>query len=139
MPRPGPQILDVNFLLAGEPATIPLGFLATCTVAETVGDPVIFHATNADQVERLTSNSYDTRLVVGVIHSKTSPTQCFVVTMGILEGITSGLTQGQPIWISPTGTLTTTKPTTGHLQVIGNAVASTDVSVAIESRKTILT
>jgi hypothetical protein len=138
VPVRSPQILNVDFIRTNQPATIPLGFLAGCTTSEAAGDPVIFSDTTANVVERLTSNVYDTRLVVGIIHSKPTSTTAFVVTTGVLANVATGLAQGQTVWVSPTGGLTTTRPTTGHLQVIGSAIGSTDVSVSPEERKTIL-
>lgn len=115
--------------------TVPVGFEADCSVAELVGDPVIFSTSDDDSVERLTSNIYDSRLVVGIITEKLTPTRCIVVTMGILNDITTGLSRGLPVWVSETGGLTTTKPASGHWQVLGNAINSTSMSVNIEMRK----
>lgn len=132
-----PVILDCDFLKKDEAADIPLGFNATCTIVEQIGDPVVFHDTVDGRVESLTDNVYDSRLVVGIIQAKSSDTECFVVTLGILEGIAAGLDSGAAVWVSTTGGLTTTKPATGHLQVLGDAVSSTDISVNIEKRKSI--
>lgn len=116
--------------------TVPVGFEANCTAAEAPGDPVVFSKTTAGTVERLYSNTYDNRLVVGIIVSKSSDTECIVVTMGILEGIAAGLSEGLPVWISETGGVTTTRPPSGDLQIIGNAVGTDAISVNIEMRKT---
>jgi hypothetical protein len=115
--------------------TVPVGFQADCTANENIGDPVVFSVTDDGAVESLSSNVYDNRLVVGIINSKLSDTRCIVITMGILENISSGLTRGLPLWVSATGGLTTTKPSSGHWQVLGNAINSTSVSVNIEMRK----
>lgn len=115
--------------------TVPVGFTSDCTVAEQVGDPVVFSTLDDDSVERLTSNVYDSRLVVGIITEKPTPTTCIVITMGILTDITSGLSRGLPVWVSLTGGLTTTKPASGHWQVLGNAISATSISVNIEMRK----
>lgn len=117
--------------------TVPVGFEADCTVAENVGDPVVFSKTDDRMVESLSTNVYDTRLVVGVIRSKSSDTRCMVVTMGILEDITSGLSRGAPLWVGTSGELTTTRPASGHWQILGNAISSTSISVNIEMRKVI--
>ena len=102
---------------------------------EQVGDPVVFSTTDDDAVERLTSNVYDSRLVVGIITEKPTPTTCTVITMGILNSIASGLSRGLPVWVSPTGGLTTDKPPSGHWQVLGNAISESSISVNIEMRK----
>jgi hypothetical protein len=115
--------------------TVPVGFTSNCTALEQVGDPVVFSTTDDDAVERLTSNVYDSRLVVGIITEKPTPTTCTVITMGILNSIASGLSRGLPVWVSPTGGLTTDKPPSGHWQVLGNAISESSISVNIEMRK----
>lgn len=131
-------ILDCDFVKKGEASDIPIGFLATCTASDVVGDPVIAHATVAGRVESLASNVY-AGLVIGVIESKTSDTDCFVVTLGIPPTIVlAGLDEGKPAWVSTTGGITTTKPATGHQQIIGNAISNTLVSYNIEMRKSIV-
>ena len=115
--------------------TVPVGFQADCTASESIGDPVVFSTTDDGAVESITSNVYDNRLVVGIINAKSSDTRCTVITMGILENISTGLTRGLPLWVSATGNLTTTKPPSGHWQVLGNAISSTSISVNIEMRK----
>jgi len=115
--------------------TVPVGFEANCTIAEAIGDPVVFSTSGDNVVERLTSNSYDSRLVIGVISEKLTPTTCIVVTMGILENIATGLSRGLPLWVSPTGSITTTRPLTGDLQVLGNAISPESVAINIEMRK----
>jgi len=115
--------------------TVPVGFTSNCTALEQIGDPIVFSTTDDDSVERLTSNNYDSRLVVGIINEKPTPTTCVVITMGILNDITSGLSRGLPVWVSSTGGLTTTKPPSGHWQILGNAISSTSISVNIEMRK----
>ena len=115
--------------------TVPVGFTADCTAAEQIGDPVVFSTIDDGAVESLTSNVYDTRLVVGIINAKASDTTCTVITMGILEDITTGLSRGLPLWVDTSGKITTTKPSTGHWQVLGNAISATSISVNIEMRK----
>jgi hypothetical protein len=133
-----PVILDCDFIKKGEDLDIPLGFNATCTISEQVGDPVVLHDSIDGQVERLASNVYD-KLVIGIIASKSSDTECFVVVAGVLDPIgPGGYDQAlNTVWVSPTGSLTTTKPVTGHLQVLGRATSSTGIVVSIENRKTV--
>ena len=117
---------------------VPLGFLADCEASDAVGDPVVVDAAVDDKVESISSNVYDD-LVVGIIHEKLSATRCVVVVMGLLPGISSGLTRRKAVFISPTGGLTTTPPATGHQQIIGQAVNSTDVVVNINNSKVVQT
>jgi len=116
--------------------TVPIvAFDSECNIEASIGDPVVFSQTDDNAVESLTSNVYDNRLVVGIISNKTSPIQCTVVTMGIMDNITTGLTRGLPLWVDTDGSLTTTKPASGHLQVLGNSISSTSISVNLEMRK----
>ena len=116
--------------------SVPIvAFESECNIEASIGDPVVFSQSDDNTVESLTSNVYDNRLVVGIISAKAEPTQCTVVTMGILENITTGLTRGLPLWVALDGSLTTTKPSSGHLQVLGNSISSTSISVNLEMRK----
>lgn len=134
----GPVILDCDFVKKTDDLDIPLGFNASCTINELVGDPVVLHDTLDNTVERLTSNVYD-KLVIGIIASKSSDTSCFVVVAGALDPIgPGGYDQAlNTVWVSTTGSLTTTKPAAGHLQVLGRAVSSTGIVVSVENRKTV--
>jgi len=112
-----------------------VSFEAECDVTTVIGDPVIFSSIVDGKVDSLPNNSYGGSLVVGLVTSKPSPLVCEVATMGILTDIATGLTRGKPVWVSLTGGLTTTKPATGDLQVLGNAISPTSVAVNIEMRK----
>lgn len=125
------------FPLGGETSiTVPIGFEADCSVAEQVGDPVVFSETIDKKVERITSNIYN-NLVVGIINEKPTPTTCIVIVSGILDNVTTGLSRGKAIFVSTTGGLTTTKPATGHLQIIGMALSATGLNVNIGTEKVI--
>jgi hypothetical protein len=117
---------------------VPMGFEATCDVAVVAGDPVRFSDTIDGEVERLLNNTFN-GLVVGIVSEKPTSTTCIVILIGLLSGIGSGFTKGQPVWVSPAGHTTTTRPTSGHLQILGNATSSTDIVVNLEQRKTVLT
>jgi hypothetical protein len=105
--------------------TTPTGFESDCAISDSVGDPVV--VVGANLVNRVTSNTY-TDLVVGIIKEKLTPTRCIVIVAGILEGIASGLTASKAVFVSATGTLTTTPPA-GHQQILGTAISSTDIIV----------
>jgi hypothetical protein len=74
---------------------------------------------------------------VGIIKEKLTTTSCIVVIAGILENITTGLTANKAVFVSLTGGLTTTKPATGHLQIMGTALSSTSMVVNVSSEKVI--
>lgn len=115
---------------------VPVGFEAECAASDNVGDPVVLDASVDDRVESLSSNVYDD-LVVGIIQTKISTTRCIVIVMGLLVGITTGLTRRKAVFISTTGGLTTTPPPTGHQQIIGQAVNDTDIVININNQKVI--
>ena len=117
--------------------TVPIGFEALCSASEVIGDPVVFSLTLDKTVERITSNVY-TQLVVGIINEKPTVTTCIVIVMGILDGIATGLSRGEAVWVSTSGGLTTTRPVTGHLQGLGIAISPTGIIVNIEQNKVIL-
>lgn len=117
--------------------TVPIGFEALCSASEAIGDPVVFSLTLDKTVERITSNVY-TQLVVGIINEKPTVTTCIVIVMGILDGIATGLSKGEAVWVSTSGGLTTTRPVTGHLQGLGIAISPTGIIVNIEQNKVIL-
>lgn len=113
---------------------VPVGFEATCTALDLVGDPVIVSAPG--EVTSFASNIYPD-LCVGIIKEKSDSTTCIVVIAGILKSITTGLVANKAVFVSPTGGLTTTKPAAGHLQIMGTALSSTDMVVNVSSEKVI--
>ena len=127
---PARRVIDLSAQIS-----VPLGFQATCSVGDSVGDPVIIVGDN--EVSKLSINVYS-EIVVGVILSKESTTACTVAIGGLLAGITSGLTTSKPVWVSTTGGMTTTKPLTGHQQIIGYSINATDVVVSVATDKHII-
>jgi hypothetical protein len=112
----------------------PSGFVATCTIADAVGDPVIVSA--PDTVTSFATNVY-ADLCVGIIFEKPTDTTCVVVIGGIVRAITTGLVANKAVFVSTTGALTTTKPATGHLQIMGTALTTTDMVVNVAQNKVI--
>lgn len=122
-------VIDDNTII-----TTPLGFEADCAAGDVVGDPVIVSA--PDTVSSFPTNIYPD-LCVGIIKEKLTTTRCVVVIGGILKNITTGLTANKAVFVSDTGGLTTTPPTTGHLQIMGTALSSTDMVVNVSQEKVI--
>jgi hypothetical protein len=92
------------------------------------GDPVVVSGSNF--VTKLTSNSI-TEMPNGIFafgYSKPTPTRLKVVLSGKLD-ILSSLTVGAPHFISTTGGLTLTPPSTGMVQQVGFAVTATTLIV----------
>lgn len=130
---------EAAVLNPNETITVPLGFEANCTEDEIVGDLVVFSLTVDYTVERLTSNSYDSRLVVGIINEKPTPTTAIVIVLGIVTGLASGLDRGRAVFVGTDGKPTTTVPTTGDRQIVGMALSATDFVVRVDVNKIILT
>lgn len=118
--------------------TVPLGFEASCTTSEQVGDLVIMSLTTDNTVERLTSNSYDVRLCVGIINEKPSTTTAIVIVLGVVTGLATGLERGKAVFVGADGKPSTAVPVADHRQIIGMAINSTDFVVNIEPNKVIL-
>ena len=112
--------------------TTPTGFESDCDVSDAVGDPVIVVSSNL--VNSVTSNTY-ANLVVGIIKEKLTATRCIVIVAGIMKNIASGLTPSKAIFVSATGTLTTTPPS-GQQQILGTAISATDIIVNAMPQKT---
>lgn len=66
----------------------------------------------------LVADNTDTRSVVGIVIEKKSTTTAIVLFSGRIEGL-SGFTKSKKIFLDTDGTMTSTKPTTGYLHIIG--------------------
>ena len=118
------------------PVTNPVGFTATCDAATNIGDPVK-SSLIAGQVESLISNVFSD-LCIGVVIEKPTPTTCIVGIIGVVCGIGAGLSIGKALFIGPSGQLTTTRPTTGHLQILGTAIGTENILLNVSTNKTVL-
>ena len=128
-----------NFQIPTPPENIAqFGFTTSCIITDSVGSPVIPSLTIDDTIESIATNVYDKRRVVGIIFSKSSDTQCFVATQGVIIISGASFTRGLPVWISTTGELTTTVPTTGHRQMVGNALTSTKILINVQTKKHVI-
>lgn len=104
-----------------------------------VGDLVVPSANQAESVEAISSNYYS-NLVLGVITGFVDPTTVKVLVSGKLTGASNqlaGLTFGQAIFVSSLGKITTTPPTSGHLQAMGTALKQDVVFLLISPNKVI--
>lgn len=93
-----------------------------CDVSATVGDLVKQSSTVSEKVDVLSTNT-DIGPCIGVILEKPQPQIAKVLLLGVKEGF-AGLTVGAKVFLSTTGSVTTTKPTTGYLHILGVALAS---------------
>lgn len=107
-----------------------------CEASAAVGDLVIASSTTEDKVEVVSSNIYDD-LIFGVIISKPSSTTAEVLVSGRLDGFFTGLTFGKSLFVSEVGGITTSKPATGHIQIIGRAIKSDSIFLLPSNEKVI--
>jgi len=108
-----------------------------CNASTAVGDVVVPSQTVENKVITITTNIYN-NLVFGIVIKKIDATTCEVLVSGkVTDGI-SGLSFGKVAYIGPFGTITTTVPTTGHLQKIGMAIKANELFLLPSLEKIIL-
>ena len=121
-----PEILTrkkVIELINSNSFTTSLVIQKTCDSGATVGDIVMYTTTNDENVDVSTTND-DIRPSIGIIIEKVDPTTAKIMIMGEFNGA-SGLTPGNKIFLSTTGSLTSTPPTVDYLQCMGVAISTT--------------
>lgn len=91
----------------------------SCLVSANVGDLVVESETIFNMVDTVSDNT-ELRPVFAIIVSKPTSTACEILILGQVTGF-SGLTKGHKVFLSETGGLTSTPPTTGYLQSLGVA------------------
>lgn len=90
-----------------------------CLAGAQVGDLVVESEVFVDRVDVVTDNT-DVRPVFAVIINKLTSTRCEILLLGQISGYT-GLTKGRKVFLSETGRITSTPPTTGYVQSLGVA------------------
>ena len=130
------RVLEVSETTAIDTAT-KIADIFTCDVSVAVGDLVRASTTTDETVETVTTNVYSD-IVIGMVISKPTATSCEVLFSGKVEdnGL-SGLTFGKVIWVGTSGEVTTTKPTTGHIQKLGVAIKSNKIFLLPSTEKVI--
>lgn len=96
----------------------------SCDASTVVGDTV-YQSSAADSTVIPATNNTVVNQVIGVCIEKINATTAKILVLGIVTGL-SGLTRGDRIFLSTTGTLTNTKPGTGYLHNLGVALSSTE-------------
>lgn len=101
----------------------------TCTATEAVGNAIYVSA--VDTVAQADATNEIKMPAIGIVVNKPSSITCYVVTHGLVSGL-SGLTAGSRYFVSETaGAITTTAPTTSGsvVQEIGVALSTTELIV----------
>lgn len=104
-----------------------------CLASANVGDLVVESDVIFDMVDTVTDNT-DLRPVFAMIISKPSSTTCEILILGQVTGF-SGLNKGYKVFLSETGGLTSTPPTTGYMQSLGVAKESDTVDFNPNSQR----
>lgn len=97
----------------------------SCDSSLAVGD-LVFESSSVDKKVEKAVDNFGVPQVFGICVEKPDTTTAKILILGIATGFT-GLTRGGRIFLSATGSLTTTKPSTGYLHNLGVAVSSTEV------------
>ena len=96
-----------------------------CDASAAVGD-LVYQDTTVDQSVIVASNNTTTEPIIGIVFDKSDSTRCRVLFIGVMVGY-SGLTRGGKIFLSTLGGVTTTKPATGYMHILGVAVSATEI------------
>jgi len=89
-----------------------------CDSGLAVGDLVMESGVNALEVVEVLNNN-DTRLIIGIVLSKPTSTTAKILFKGPLTGL-SGYTAGQKVYCGTTGGMSSSIPSTGYMQILGN-------------------
>jgi len=106
-----------------------------CSSGASSGDLVYESQSISNGVDVSNGNS-DDRNIVGIILSKPTSTTCKVLFEGTYNVSLSGLSKGQKIYLSSSGTITSTAPTSNYVQILGNAIDSDSVNFKPSQIKT---
>ena len=96
-----------------------------CDAGASPGDFVYQDFSNDEKVLVL-SNNTQVGQCIGIIDTKPAATTAKVLLIGPYEGF-AGLSRGNPVFLSTSGTATTTKPISGYLHRLGVAVSTTKI------------
>jgi hypothetical protein len=89
-----------------------------CEATAVVGDVV--HVSEFDNNTVITNvDNLHSRPTIGILIEKLSATECKVLTHGKWTQSYLGLEKGKKVFLSVSGSLTTTPPNTGYVQVVG--------------------
>ena len=102
-------------------------FSYTCEDFASIGDLVYISESLPTKVEINDDNMSD-QPTIGIILKKVGDTNCIVCFIGKLPALTfPGLSIGDKLFLSSTGTISSTVPTTGYIQELGFCYANDKV------------
>jgi len=106
-----------------------------CASSASSGNLVYESNSIANGVDVSSGNS-DDRNIVGIIISKPTSTTCKVLFEGTYSTSLSGLTKSDKIFLSSSGAVTSTAPTSDYVQILGNAIDATAINFKPSQIKT---
>ncbi len=92
----------------------------TCLAAVEVGN-LVMESTNIPNGIEAVVNNTDVRSVIGVVLEKKSTTEAIILLKGRVEGL-SGYIKSQKVYLGTDGAMTATKPSTGYLHILAQAI-----------------
>lgn len=92
--------------------------------AVSVNDAVALSASST--VARASASSFDT--AIGLVLKVMNSTSCIIITHGVIEGFSTGMSVGDLYYLDEAGALSSSLPT-GRRQIMGYAVSGTDLMV----------
>lgn len=95
-----------------------------CDTSLSVGD-LVWESSTAGKVDECINNT-DKRRVIGVCIDKPTTTTASIMFEGEITGL-SGIIIAQKVYCSAIGTITSTLPTVGYVQTLGDASGTTEV------------
>lgn len=96
-----------------------------CESSANVGD-LVYQDTSNDAKVLVNTNNSLVQQTIGIIDSKPDAQLAEVMILGVKSGY-SGLTRGGRVFLSTSGSVTTTMPTSGYLHNIGVAISESDI------------
>lgn len=91
----------------------------TCLADLAIGDLVMESLTISNGVDKVTDN-LEVRSVVGLVIEKPETTRATILFKGRIDGL-SGFTKARKFYLSETGTMSSTKPGSGNVHILGQA------------------
>lgn len=125
------ELVDINSSGNGEAVKIVEN--VTVEAGSSVGD-IVHPSLITPELHEVSVDNTSVSPSVGIIMSKSSSTSAKILYQGLIDGF-SGLTPGKKVFLSLTGTLTSTPPTTDYMQCMGYALSSTEVYLKPEYQR----